>query len=112
LLTVVGLAAGCASTGAKRADKLNSSVAATRIGLEDAKQLGAETLGTLDSLQLESTVLADAYPKFQKDVKGVADAVEATGATATCIFVPAPFVQDAVIEAAASLLAALATPVP
>jgi succinyl-CoA synthetase alpha subunit len=31
---------------------------------------------------------------------GVADAVEATGATASCIFIPAPGVRDAVIEAA------------
>ena len=30
----------------------------------------------------------------------VADAVEETGATASCIFIPAPGVQDAVIEAA------------
>ncbi len=31
---------------------------------------------------------------------GVAEAVEATGATASCIFIPAPGVKDAVIEAA------------
>src|SRR3546814_5663405 len=30
----------------------------------------------------------------------VAEAVEATGATASCIFIPAPGVQDAVMEAA------------
>jgi len=30
----------------------------------------------------------------------VADAVEATGATASCIFIPAPGVRDAVLEAA------------
>ncbi len=74
LLTAIGLVAGCASTGAKRTDKVDSSVETTRVGLTEAKQLVAETLGTLDSLQLESTILADAYPVFQKQVNGIADA--------------------------------------
>ena len=76
LLSAIGLVAGCSTTGAKRTDKVDSSVETTRAGLIVAKQLVAETLGTLDSLQLESTALADAYPVFQKQVKGVADAAD------------------------------------
>jgi succinyl-CoA synthetase alpha subunit len=52
-------------------------------------------------------VVAGTNPKKAgTDVEGipvfatVADAVEATGATASCIFIPAPGVKDAVIEAA------------
>ncbi len=52
-------------------------------------------------------VVAGTNPrKAGTDVEGipvfatVADAVAATGATASCIFVPAPFVRDAVTEAA------------
>ncbi len=52
-------------------------------------------------------VVAGTNPKKAgTDVEGipvfatVADAVEATGATASCIFIPAPGVRDAVIEAA------------
>ena len=74
LLTTIGLVAGCSTTGAKRADKVESSVATTRVGLENAKTLIGETLGTLDGMQLESTVLTDAYPVFQKQVKGVGNA--------------------------------------
>ncbi len=54
-------------------------------------------------------VVAGTHPKKAgTDVDGipiyasVADAAEATGATATCIFVPAPGVQGAVLEAAAA----------
>ncbi len=73
-LATIGLVAGCASTGVKRADKLDTSVETTRSGLEQTKVLVNETLDSLATLQLESTVLADAYPKFKKDVKAVADA--------------------------------------
>ena len=52
-------------------------------------------------------VVAGTHPKKAgTDVEGVpiyasvADAMEATGATATCIFIPAPGVQGAVLEAA------------
>ena len=52
-------------------------------------------------------VVAGTHPKKAgTDVDGVpiyasvADAVEATGATASCIFIPAPGVQGAVLEAA------------
>src|SRR5918997_53801 len=52
-------------------------------------------------------VVAGTNPrKAGTDVEGipvhatVGDAVEATGATASCIFIPAPGVRDAVIEAA------------
>ncbi|HYZ99334.1 MAG TPA: succinate--CoA ligase subunit alpha [Acidimicrobiales bacterium] len=52
-------------------------------------------------------VVAGTNPrKAGTDVEGipvhatVADAVEATGATASCIFIPAPGVRDAVVEAA------------
>jgi succinyl-CoA synthetase alpha subunit len=52
-------------------------------------------------------VVAGTHPKKAgTDVDGipiyasVADAVEATGATASCIFIPAPGVKDAVMEAA------------
>ena len=52
-------------------------------------------------------VVAGTHPKKAgTDVDGVpiyatvADAVEATGATASAIFVPAPFVKDAIVEAA------------
>ena len=75
LLAAVGLVAGCASTtGAKRSDKVESTVADTRGGLEATKVLISETLASLDSMQLESTVLPDAYAAFQKQVKGVGDA--------------------------------------
>ncbi|MFW2383175.1 MAG: succinate--CoA ligase subunit alpha [Acidimicrobiales bacterium] len=54
-------------------------------------------------------VVAGTHPKKAgTDVDGipifasVSDAAEATGATATCIFVPAPGVQGAVLEAAAA----------
>ena len=54
-----------------------------------------------------TNVVAGTNPKKAgTDVDGipifatVADAVEATGATASCIFIPAPGVRDAVIEAA------------
>ena len=54
-------------------------------------------------------VVAGTHPKKAgSDVDGVpiyatvADAVEATGATASCIFIPAPGVKDAVVEAASS----------
>ena len=73
-LTAVGLVSGCASTGSKRTDKVQSTATDTRGGLEDTKVLIGETLGSLDSMQLESTVLPDAYAAFQKQVKGVADA--------------------------------------
>lgn len=52
-------------------------------------------------------VVAGTHPrKAGEDVEGipifatVGDAVEATGATASCVFIPAPFVKDAVMEAA------------
>ncbi|MGH9243198.1 MAG: succinate--CoA ligase subunit alpha [Acidimicrobiales bacterium] len=52
-------------------------------------------------------VVAGTNPrKAGTDVEGipifatVAEAVEETGATASCVFIPAPFVKDAVIEAA------------
>ncbi|MFB0901297.1 MAG: succinate--CoA ligase subunit alpha, partial [Acidimicrobiales bacterium] len=52
-------------------------------------------------------VVAGTHPKKAgTDVNGVpvyasvAEAVEATGATASCIFIPAPGVKDAVMEAA------------
>ena len=76
LLAAIGLVAGCASTGAKRTGKVESSAADTRVGLEEAKQSISEVLATLGSLQLESTVLADAYPVFQKQVKAVASGAE------------------------------------
>jgi succinyl-CoA synthetase alpha subunit len=57
--------------------------------------------------QYGTQVVAGTNPKKAgTDVEGipvhatVADAVEATGATASCIFIPAPGVKDAVIEAA------------
>jgi len=76
LLAAVGLVAGCASTGTKRTDKVDSATETTRNGLEKTKAVVAETLATLDSLQLESTVLADAYPAFQKQAKAVASGAE------------------------------------
>ncbi len=52
-------------------------------------------------------VVAGTHPKkVGEEVDGipifanVGDAVEATGATASCLFIPAPFVKDAVMEAA------------
>ena len=55
-------------------------------------------------------VVAGTHPKKAgTDVDGVpiygsvAEAKEATGATATCIFIPAPGVQGAVLEAAEAL---------
>ena len=52
-------------------------------------------------------VVAGTHPiKAGTDVEGipifatVADAVEATGADVSCLFIPAPFVKDAVVEAA------------
>ncbi len=52
-------------------------------------------------------VVAGTHPtKAGQDVDGipifttVGDAVEATGATASCVFIPAPYVKDAVMEAA------------
>ena len=55
-----------------------------------------------------TTVVAGTNPrKAGTDVDGipvfgsVGDAVEATGADVSCIFIPAPFVRDAVLEAAA-----------
>lgn len=76
MLTAVGLVAGCVSTGQKRRNKVESSVERTRSGLETAKLAISEALATLDSLQLESTVLAEVYPLFKKQVKAVADGAE------------------------------------
>ncbi len=77
LLTAVGLVAGCASsTGQKRRNQVESSVESTRTGLEAAKLAISETLATLGSLQLESTVLTEVYPVFKKQVKAVADGAE------------------------------------
>ena len=75
-MTTVGLVSGCVSTGAKRTEKVDSAVGNTRVGLEQSKALIGETLATLNSLQLESTVLADVYPVFKKEVKAVADSAE------------------------------------
>ena len=77
LLTAVGLVAGCASsTGQKRRNQVESSVESTRTGLEAAKSAISETLATLGSLQLESTVLTEVYPVFKKQVTAVADGAE------------------------------------
>ncbi len=76
LLVAVGLVAGCASTGQKRRSKVESSVETTRTGLETAKLSISQTLDTLASLQLDETVLAEAYPVFQKQVKAVTSGAE------------------------------------
>src|SRR5207245_3754031 len=61
----------------------------------------------LRNLEYGTQVVAGTNPKKAgTDVGGipifasVGDAVEATGATASCIFIPAPGVRDAVLEAA------------
>ncbi len=76
MLTAIGLVAGCASTGQKRRNQVESSVESTRTGLESANAAISETLATLGSLQLESTVLTEVYPVFKKQVKAVADGAE------------------------------------
>ena len=61
----------------------------------------------LRNLRYGTNVVAGTHPaKAGSDVEGIpvfadaAAAVDATGADASCVFVPAPFVKDAVIEAA------------
>lgn len=71
LAAVTALMAGCASTGIKRTEKVQSTVKETRTELADAKKSISETLETLNSLQLAGTTLSDTYPEFKKQVKAV-----------------------------------------
>lgn len=74
-LATVSLITGCASTGIKRSDKLDSTLAGTRVGMEAMKPEIDEILESLNQLKQKDIVVQDVYPIYKKEVGDISASV-------------------------------------
>lgn len=75
-LAAVSLVAGCVSTGSDRTNEVESTAGNAHAGLEKSKAAINATLASLNTLQLEGSVLADVYPAFKEHVATVSAGAE------------------------------------
>jgi predicted nucleic acid-binding Zn-ribbon protein len=73
-LALASLVAGCADTGLKRTEKVETSTAKTRQNLQQTRQSVNDTLKLLHSLKLEKLALPETYAALQKQSKAMNEA--------------------------------------